>query len=63
MIRIVSDGTNHKVLNEDGEPLTNVLSVAIDELYTNSYTTATIRLFNVPLDITIDKPQVQMELL
>jgi hypothetical protein len=63
MIRIVSDGTNHRVLNENGEPLTNVLAIAIDELYADSYATATIRLFNVPLDITIDKPQVQMELL
>lgn len=54
MIRIISDGINHKVLNEDGTILRGVKSVTIHQINPHEIVTATLVFENVKLDITTD---------
>jgi hypothetical protein len=52
MLKIISDGINHKIIGADGKMLTNVASITIDEILPDQPITATVVLINVGLDIT-----------
>ena len=54
MLKIISDGIKHRVVNKDGTDITNVTSVKISEILPGSPIVATITLFNMPVELDVD---------